>query len=80
MLAWRARERVRDIHDGDKGASFQLIEAWATQIIENDTTGTYIALETLSKGRFKALFVMLRSIRSRLKTLRPFYTLDSTYT
>jgi MULE transposase domain/SWIM zinc finger len=80
MPAWRARERVRDIHDGDEGASFQLIEAWATQIIENDTTGTYIALETSSKGRFKALFVMLGSIRSRLKTLRPFYALDGTHT
>jgi hypothetical protein len=40
---------------------------------------TYTYLQT-NNTRFKALFVSLGTTISILRTLRPFYTLDSTYT
>jgi hypothetical protein len=40
---------------------------------------TYAYLQT-NNTRFKALFASLGTTISMLRTLRPFYTLDSTYT
>jgi hypothetical protein len=67
MPAWRARERVRDIYDGDEGASFQLIEVWATQIIENDTTGPYIALKRYLKEALKLYLLCLDQLDQDLR-------------
>jgi hypothetical protein len=77
--AWRARECLRDIIDRDKGASFSLIPDWINCVKKADNS-TYIQLKTTYKNQFKALFVMLRSIRSRIHFLQPFYALNSTYT
>jgi hypothetical protein len=80
MPAWRARERLRDIIDGDEGASFSLIPDWILQITNADSTEmTYTYLQT-SNTRFEALFVSLGSTISMLRTLRPFYALDGTHT
>ena len=81
MPAWRARERLRDILDGDEGISFSLIPAWISRVEEaDDTMGTYIDLKVSDNNRFEAIFVMLGSIRATLSTLRPFYALDGTHT
>ena len=73
MPAWRARERLRDILDGDEGISFSLIPAWISRVEEaDDTMGTYIDLKVSDNNRFEAIFVMLGSIRATLSTLRPF--------
>jgi hypothetical protein len=57
MPAWRARERLRDIIDGDEGASFSLIPDWILRITKGDSTEmTYTYLQT-NNTRFKALFV-----------------------
>jgi hypothetical protein len=58
MPAWRAREHLRDIFDGDEGISFSLILAWISRVEEADTMGTYIDLK-VSDNRFEAIFVML---------------------
>jgi hypothetical protein len=80
MLAWRAREHLRDIINRDKGASFSLILDWILQIINADSTKmTYTYLQT-SNTHFEALFVSLGLTISMLYTLRTFYTLDSTHT
>jgi hypothetical protein len=79
MPAWRARERLRDIIDGDEGASFSLIPDWIDRVKKADSS-TYIRLKTTHENRFEALFVMLGSIRSRIHFLRPFYALDGTHT
>ena len=79
MPAWRARERLRDTIDGDEGASFSLIPDWIDRVKKADNS-TYIRLKTTHKKQFEAIFVMLRSIRSRIHFLRPFYTLDGTHT
>jgi hypothetical protein len=79
MAAWRARERLRDIIDGDEGASFSLIPDWIDRVKMADNT-TYIELKTTQDDRFEAIFVMLGSIRSRIQCLRPFYALDGTHT
>jgi hypothetical protein len=80
MPAWRARERLRDMIDGDEGASFSLIPDWILQITNADSTKmTYTYLQT-SNTRFEALFVSLGSTISMLRTLRPFYALDGTHT
>jgi hypothetical protein len=79
MLAWRARERLRDIIDGDKGVSFSLILDWIERVKGADNS-TYIRLKTTHESRFEAIFIMLGSIRSRIHLLRPFYALDGTHT
>jgi hypothetical protein len=79
MPAWRARERLRDIIDGDEGASFSLILDWIERVKEADNS-TYIRLKTTHERRFEAIFIMLGSIRSRIHLLRPFYALDGTHT
>jgi hypothetical protein len=79
MPAWRARERLRDIIDGDEGASFSLILDWIERV-KNADNSTYIRLKTTHENRFEAIFVMLGSIRSRIHLLRPFYALDGTHT
>jgi hypothetical protein len=80
MPAWRARERLNNILDRDKGASFGLIPAWKARVEEDDDTGTYIDIEISESGRFEAIFVMLGPIRATLSTLWPFYALDGTHT
>jgi hypothetical protein len=79
MPAWRARECLRDIIDGDEGASFSLIPDWIDRVKKADNS-TYIELKTTHENRFEAIFVMLGSIRSRIHFLRPFYALDGTHT
>ena len=79
MLAWQARELLQDTIDRDKGASFSLISDWIDQVKKADNS-TYIKLKTIYKNEFKAIFIILRSIRLQLHFLRPFYTLDGTYT
>jgi hypothetical protein len=79
MSAWRARECLRDILDGDEGASFKLIPPWIDRISQDTTAGIYASC-TVSAMRFEAVFIMLGSIRSTLGTLRPFYALDGTHT
>ena len=79
MPAWRARERLRDIINGDEGTSFSLILDWIERVKEADNS-TYIRLKTTHENRFEAIFIMLGSIRSRIHLLRPFYTLDSIHT
>jgi hypothetical protein len=82
MPAWRARERLRDIIDGDEGASFSLIPDWINRITDSDSTestSTYAYLQT-NNTRFEALFICLGTTISILRTIRPFYALDSTYT
>ena len=79
MPAWRARERLQDIIDGDKGASFSFIPNWIDQVKTADNS-TYIQLKTTQKNKFEAIFVMLGAIRSRIHFLRPFYALDGTHT
>lgn len=80
MPAWRARERLRDILDGDERASFKLIPAWIDRISEDITAGIYASRQVSENKRFEAVFIMLGSIRSALGTLRPFYALDGTHT
>jgi hypothetical protein len=80
MPAWRARERLRNTLDGDKGASFNLNLAWLTRIEEDETSGSWLALDVTEDRRFQALFVMIGPIRSFLHTIRPFYALDGTHT
>ena len=36
ILAWRARELLRDTIDGDEGASFSLIPDWIDQVEKAD--------------------------------------------
>jgi MULE transposase domain len=79
MPAWRARESLRDIIDGDEGISFSLIPDWIDRIKKADNT-TYIQLKTTHENQFEAIFVVLGSIRSRIHLLRPFYALDGTHT
>ena len=79
MPAWRARERLRDIIDGDEGISFSFIPDWINQVEKADSS-TYIRLEETLDHRFEALFIMLGSIRSKIRLLRPFYALDGTHT
>ena len=79
MPAWRARERLRDIIDGDEGVSFSLIPDWIERVIDADNS-TYIRLKTTHENQFEAIFIMLGSIRSRIHFLRPFYALDGTHT
>ena len=78
MLAWRARERLRSIIDGNEGESFSLIPDWIDRIKKADNL-TYIQLKTTYTNRFEAIFIMLGSIRSRICYLRPFYALDGTH-
>ena len=68
MPAWRAIERLRGIIDSDEGTSFSLFPDWIDQIKKADKR-TYIQLKTTKDDRFEALFVMLRSIRSRIDCL-----------
>jgi hypothetical protein len=79
MLAWRARERLRDTADGDEGASFSLISDWIDRVKKADDS-TYIRLKTTHENQFEALFIMLGSIGSRLHFLRHFHALDGTHT
>jgi hypothetical protein len=79
MPAWRARERLRDIIDGDEGASFSLIPDWIDRVEKADNS-TYIQLRTTHVNQFEAIFIMLGPIRSRIQLLRPFYALDGTHT
>jgi hypothetical protein len=79
MPVWRARELLRDTINGNKGVSFSLIPNWIERVIDVDNS-TYIRLKTTYENQFEAIFIMLRLIRSRIHFLRPFYTLDSTYT
>ena len=79
-LAWRARERLRNILDGDEGASFGLILDWGRRILDNSTTSPYLISKLSDDMRFEALFVMIGEIRTILPTLRPFYALDGTHT
>ena len=78
--AWRARERLRNILDGDEGASFGLIPDWGRRILDNSTTSPYLISKLSDDMRFEALFVMIGEIRTILPTLRPFYALDGTHT
>jgi hypothetical protein len=78
--AWRARERLRNILDGDEGASFALIPDWGKRILDNSTTSPYLISKLSNDMRFEALFVMIGEIRTILPTLRPFYALDGTHT
>ena len=78
MPAWRARERLRSIIDGNEGESFSLIPDWIDRIKKADNS-TYIQLKSTYTNRFEAIFIMLRSIRSRIRYLRPFYALDGTH-
>jgi hypothetical protein len=81
MAAWRAREHLRVIIDGDEGTSFSFIPDWIDRVEKADPDNlTYIRLKTTHQDRFEALFVMLGPIRSRLRFLRPFYALDGTHT
>lgn len=80
MPAWRARERLRDILDGDEGASFSLIPSWVSRVVEADPLDTFVDIEVSDNNRFEAIFVMLGSTRATLHTLRPFYALDGTHT
>ena len=81
MPAWRAREFLRDIIDGDEGTSFSLLPDWIDQVKKADqTNSTYIRLKRTHENQFEAIFIMLGSIRSRLHFLRPFYALDGTHT
>jgi hypothetical protein len=83
MPAWRARERLRNILDGDEGENFKLIPAWIARISEDSTTSIYTGIQATENPedvRFEAIFVMLGSIRATLGTLRPFYALDGTHT
>jgi hypothetical protein len=59
MPAWRARERLRDIIDGDEGVSFSLIPDWINRVKKVDDS-TYIRRKTTHESRFEALFIMLR--------------------
>jgi hypothetical protein len=81
MPAWRAREHLRDTIDGNEGASFSLIPDWIEHIMKADNS-TYIQLKTTHENRFEAIFIILGSIKSRLRRgfLRPFYALDGTHT
>jgi hypothetical protein len=79
MPAWRARERFRDIIDGDEGASFSLIPDWIDRLKMADNS-TYIELKKTQDKQFEAIFIMLGSIRSQIQCLWPFYALDSTHT
>ena len=81
ILAWRARECLRHTINRNEGVSFSLIPDWIDRVKKADRDNlTYIRLKTTYDNRFEALSVMLRLIRSRLRCLRPFYVLDSTYT
>jgi transposase-like protein len=55
-----------------------LIPDWIDRIKKADNS-TYIQLKTMYTNRFEAIFIMLRSIRSRIHYLWPFYTLDGTH-
>jgi hypothetical protein len=68
MSVWRARECLRDMLDGDEGASFKLILPWIDRISEDTTAGIYASC-AVSAGRFEAVYIMLGSIRSTLGTL-----------
>jgi hypothetical protein len=68
MPAWRARERLRSIIDGNEGESFSLIPDWIDRIKKADNS-TYIQLKTTYTNRFEAIFNMLGSIRSRIRYL-----------
>ena len=57
-LAWRARERLRNILDGDEGASFGLIPDWGRRILDNSTTSPYLISKLSDDMRFEALFVI----------------------
>jgi hypothetical protein len=80
MSVWQARERLRDTIDRNESVNFSLIPDWIDRIKKADLGRTYIKLKTTHDNRFKALFVMLGSIRSRRFCLQPFYALDGTYT
>jgi hypothetical protein len=81
MLAWRARERLRDMINGHEGTSFSLVHDWINRVEKADeTNSTYTRLKTTHENRFEAIFIMLRSIRSRIHFLRPFYALNGTHT
>ena len=63
--AWRVRERLHDQINSNKGITFSLIPDWINRLKEVDNS-TYIRLQKTQDNRFEALFVILRSIRSRL--------------
>lgn len=65
--------------DRDEGTSFKLIPPQIDRISEDTTTSIYTSC-AVSARRFKAMFIILRSIRSTLSTIRPFYALDGTHT
>jgi MULE transposase domain len=78
--AWRAREHLRNILDGDEGSSFGLILDWCRRIMDDSTTEPYIATKLSADMRFEALFIMIGAVRANLPSLRPFYALDGTHT
>jgi hypothetical protein len=80
LPAWGARERLRNILDGDEGSSFGLILDWCERIMSDSTTDPYIATKLSANMRFEALFIMIGAIRAHLPTLRPFYALYGTHT
>jgi hypothetical protein len=69
MPAWRARERLRDIINGDEGTSFSLVHDWINRVEKADeTNSTYIL------GLRQHTRIDLRLYSSRLDQLDREYT------